>query len=83
MAIDDIFKHDFWLVQKVGKLFSPTVFRQSKDIGCYNATLRACRKGGQWQQALSLLGVMGKATVSPDVISFNASISACKVCGQW
>ncbi|CAK0863436.1 unnamed protein product [Prorocentrum cordatum] len=44
--------------------------------GHYIATASACRKGGQWQHALSVLSDMWKAKLEPDVISYSAGISA-------
>ncbi|CAK0816463.1 unnamed protein product, partial [Prorocentrum cordatum] len=64
--------------------------------GHYIATASACRKGGQWQHALSvlsdmwrwqpalaLLSEMWEAKLEPNVISYNAGISACEKGGQW
>ena len=51
-------------------------------ISC-NAAISACKKGGQWQQALSLLDDMHKASVTVDVISFNTAIPAFKKGGKW
>ncbi|CAK0824583.1 unnamed protein product [Prorocentrum cordatum] len=49
----------------------------------YVATVSACRKGGQWQHALSVLSGMWKAKLEPDVISCSAGISACGMGRQW
>jgi pentatricopeptide repeat protein len=49
----------------------------------YNAAISACAKGGQWQQALSLLQEMREKGVIPDRITYSAAISACGKGGQW
>ena len=49
----------------------------------FSAAFSACEKGGQWEQALSLLKEMQDAGVTPDVISPSAAISACEKGGQW
>ncbi|CAK0881003.1 unnamed protein product [Prorocentrum cordatum] len=46
--------------------------------GHFIATASACRKGGQWQYALSALSDMWKAKLEPNVISYSAGISACE-----
>ena len=42
------------------------------------SAISVCEKGGQWQQALSLLSDMGIANMIVDVVSFNAAIPACE-----
>ena len=54
----------------------------TRDVISYNAAISACEKGGQWQQALSLLSEMQDAGVTRNVISYNAAISACEKGGQ-
>ncbi|CAK0853891.1 unnamed protein product [Prorocentrum cordatum] len=58
----------------------------------YIATVSACRTGGQWQRALSVLRSMWEAKLErnmreaklePNVISCNAGISACAKGEQW
>ena len=44
----------------------------------FNASISACERGGQWKQALVLLGGMPGAEVQADDVSFSAAISACK-----
>ena len=48
------------------------------DVISFNAVISVCKKGGQWQQALSLLEDMLTVGVTLDVISFSAAISACE-----
>ena len=47
----------------------PSVITNSSWIG-------ACEKGGQWQRALWLLGVMRDAKVAPDAASYSPAIVA-------
>jgi len=37
----------------------------------YNATMSACEKGGQWIHALSLLALLKKSEVTPNVIGYS------------
>ncbi|CAK0882114.1 unnamed protein product [Prorocentrum cordatum] len=47
----------------------------------YNAGIRACEKGGQWQLALALMSVMWEANLEHDVISYVVGISVCESTG--
>ena len=51
-------------------------------ISC-SAAISACEKGGEWEQALSLLSSMPGVQVMPIVISCNAAISACEKGDEW
>merc|ERR1712032_1644394 len=50
---------------------------------CYSAAISACEKGGQWQQALSLLSEKLESKLEPDIISYSAGITACEKGGAW
>lgn len=43
----------------------------------YNAVIRSCEKGGQWQQALEFFGIILGEGAQRDTISYNLAISAC------
>ena len=45
------------------------------DVISFNVAVLACRKGGQWDGALSLFGRMCVEGMQPDVISFNVAVS--------
>eukprot|EP00438_Fugacium_kawagutii_P014443 Skav223490 [mRNA] locus=scaffold1160:9704:16560:- [translate_table: standard] len=49
----------------------------------YSATISACEKAVQWQQALRIFEEMQTSRVNPDTVSYNASISACEKAGRW
>ncbi|CAK0910129.1 unnamed protein product, partial [Prorocentrum cordatum] len=52
--------------------------------GHYIATVCACRSGGQWQHALSVLSEMWAATLEPNsLVSYNVGISVCEKGEQW
>ncbi|CAK0819864.1 unnamed protein product [Prorocentrum cordatum] len=53
------------------------------DVISYSAATSACGKGGEWQQALSLISQMRLATVKPDGFTYSAGISACETGEQW
>ncbi|CAK0888168.1 unnamed protein product [Prorocentrum cordatum] len=53
------------------------------DIIGYSAGISACEKGGQWQQALSLLSGMRERKLEPNVIFYSAGVSACEKSGRW
>ena len=55
----------------------------SPSVLSYNASISACQKGGQWQQALMLFYAMPKVRISPDIYSYGASISACDKGSRW
>ena len=42
----------------------------------YSAAIRACDKGGQWQQALGLFETMPRTKVQPTVVSYNDVLDA-------
>ena len=46
------------------------------NVITYNPTISACKKAGQWQQALELLREMPGRGVTPNVITYNPTISA-------
>ena len=48
------------------------------DTISYSSTIRASKKGQEWQLALGLLIILAHARVEADTISFNAAISASK-----
>ncbi|CAL1143597.1 unnamed protein product [Cladocopium goreaui] len=52
------------------------------DVVIYNATMSACERSGEWQQALSCLCNM-PGHLQADVVSYNATISACEKGNQW
>ena len=70
-------------VAAVAGLLQMEDFQTQPDVGHYNAGIRACEKGGEWQIALSLLSLMPAATVAPNLFSFNGCIRACEKCDQW
>ena len=49
----------------------------------WNATMSACEKGKQWEEALGLLKEMVHELLTPDAVSVNAAISACEKGKQW
>ena len=49
----------------------------------YRAGISACEKGGQWQQALWLLGESWKVRLDPEVIIYSGSICVCEQGGKW
>eukprot|EP00438_Fugacium_kawagutii_P027259 Skav214352 [mRNA] locus=scaffold86:468931:470052:+ [translate_table: standard] len=54
-----------------------------QEAPAFNATISACEKGDQWEQALSLFEVLKESRICPTVISYSATISACEKSGQW
>jgi len=52
------------------------------DVIGYNAGISACEKGGQWQQALSLLREVWNIKLKPEFTSFAIAISMCEQDGQ-
>ncbi|CAJ1431933.1 unnamed protein product [Effrenium voratum] len=60
----------------------PSAKVQANDVS-FSATISACEKGGQWQQALALFRAMPAAQVQANIYSFSATISACGRGGQW
>jgi pentatricopeptide repeat domain-containing protein 1 len=48
---------------------------QPGNIFAYNATISACEKGGQWQQAVNFFEAMWTEHIVPDIVSYNAIIS--------
>eukprot|EP00973_Karenia_brevis_P041471 5737772-Karenia_brevis.AAC.1 len=55
----------------------------TSDVISCSAAISACKKGGQWEHALSLLQKMRKTGMTCNVISFSAAISACEKGAQW
>ena len=53
------------------------------DVISCNAGISACERGGQWWQALSLLGEFGKARLDPQAIIYSGSICMCEQGGEW
>jgi len=53
------------------------------DIISFNTAIRACEKGSQWQQALSLMSEARHRHLQVDVISYNAVMAACSEGTQW
>ena len=49
----------------------------------FSAAIYVCEKGGQWEQALSLLDKMRWAGMTLNVISFSAAICTCEKGGHW
>ena len=49
----------------------------------FSATISACEKGGQWEQALTLLHKICDTGMTDSVISLNAVILACEQVGHW
>jgi len=49
----------------------------------YNAAIRACEKGEQWQQALELFARMPGEGVRRYTITCSAAINACEKGGKW
>ena len=49
----------------------------------YDAGIRACAKGGQWEQVLSLLSEVEKAGLGTDVMTHAVVTSAFEEGGQW
>ena len=50
------------------------------DVITCNASMSACEKRKQWQQAV---GLPGSLDVFPNSVTYNASISACEKREQW
>ena len=48
-----------------------------------NGAISACEKGGEWVNALELLGYLLKDEVELDTITYSAAISACEKGGEW
>jgi pentatricopeptide repeat domain-containing protein 1 len=63
----------------------PDAFMEAKQLELKDRTKRIqnCIKSGSWERAISLLGKMRFAGISPDKVSFSAAISACEKSGQW
>jgi len=57
--------------------------RLEPEVISFNAGITACEKGEQWQQALSLIGVMQEAELEPDIMSYNAGVSVCHEIGYF
>lgn len=53
------------------------------DIISFNIAIRACEKGSQWQQALSLMSEARHRHLQVDVICYNAVMAACSEKTQW
>ena len=53
------------------------------DIISFNTAIRACEKGSQWQQALSLMSEARHRHLQVDVICYNAVMAACSEGTQW
>ena len=54
-----------------------------RDVISYSASISACEKGQQWEQALGLLQESGCCQLAPCAISYSTSISACEKGRQW
>jgi pentatricopeptide repeat domain-containing protein 1 len=48
-----------------------------QDMISFSAAISACKKGGQWQKALSLLDEKQICGIAPNAITYNAAIAAC------
>ena len=66
-------------------LFLASVPRGVADVISFNATIRACEKGMQWQICLHFLKEMTikKGTMKPDTITYNTIIHSCEKSGEW
>ena len=53
------------------------------DAFSYSASMSACEKCGQWQEALRLFHAMPFAHLQPDVFCYSAAMSACDKGGAW
>eukprot|EP00438_Fugacium_kawagutii_P030805 Skav229495 [mRNA] locus=scaffold2455:48355:48795:- [translate_table: standard] len=53
------------------------------NVISYSASISACEKGSQWQQALALLQHMPRAQVLPNLYAQNSTISSCEKAMQW
>ena len=49
-----------------------------RDARSYNAVIRACETGREWQLASALPSTMAEAKVESNIISYSAVISACE-----
>ena len=49
----------------------------SANVISYDASISACEKGHQWQQAFGVLAGMQQTAMLRNVISYKAAISAC------
>lgn len=49
----------------------------------YHAAMDACSKGGQWQQACTLLVAMESAGFEPGTRAYNLVIAACARARRW
>ena len=66
-------------------LFLASVPRGVADVISFNATIRACEKGMQWQIGLHFLKEMTrrKGKMTPDTITYNTIIHSCEKSGEW
>ena len=66
-------------------LFLANVPRGVADVISFNATIRACEKGMQWQIGLHFLKEMirRKGKMTPDTITYNTIIHSCEKSGEW
>ena len=49
----------------------------------YTAAISACRQGGKWEVALSLLRRMQVQSLSPGTVTVTAAITCCEASQQW
>eukprot|EP00438_Fugacium_kawagutii_P020463 Skav206768 [mRNA] locus=scaffold167:470019:471329:+ [translate_table: standard] len=52
-------------------------------VASFNATMKACQKGTQWQLSTDLLHQITLQKPKPDTISYNTAIDSCEKGHQW
>ncbi|CAK0844071.1 unnamed protein product [Prorocentrum cordatum] len=57
--------------------------RVERDVISYSSGICACEKGGQWQEALSLIGEMPSTILEPTAFGYNSGISVCGARALW
>eukprot|EP00929_Paragymnodinium_shiwhaense_P100768 TRINITY_DN63341_c0_g1_i1.p1 TRINITY_DN63341_c0_g1~~TRINITY_DN63341_c0_g1_i1.p1 ORF type:complete len:884 (+),score=152.69 TRINITY_DN63341_c0_g1_i1:89-2740(+) len=59
--------------------------QRGRELGAvaYGAAINACQEAGQWEAAISILEVMRKDMVPPNVVCYGAAAAACEVAGEW
>jgi pentatricopeptide repeat protein len=55
----------------------------SNKLILHNATITACMRCDDWQQALALKKEMEKKGLKPDSLTYYVCIAACEQGGQW
>lgn len=53
------------------------------DAASFNSAMEAFAKAGQWQTGVSLLALMPKAGLAPDICSYASSLACFRAGGEW